>query len=85
MDNIDKLADIVKNSERIVFFGGAGVSTESGIPDFRSVDGLYNQQWNYPQSYLLYGKDRGILPFLQSKNALSHSKAQCCSSQTRST
>jgi NAD-dependent deacetylase len=53
MDNIDKLADIVKNSERIVFFGGAGVSTESGIPDFRSVDGLYNQQWNYPPETIL--------------------------------
>jgi len=47
-ENIQKLSDIVKNSQRIVFFGGAGVSTESGIPDFRSVDGLYSQQWDYP-------------------------------------
>ena len=38
------LQQIVNKSKRIVFFGGAGVSTESGIPDFRSVDGLYNQQ-----------------------------------------
>ena len=53
MDNIEKLADIVKNSQRIVFFGGAGVSTESGIPDFRSVDGLYNQQWSYPPETIL--------------------------------
>ena len=53
MDNIEKLADIVKNSQRIVFFGGAGVSTESGIPDFRSVDGLYNQQWKYPPETIL--------------------------------
>ena len=53
MDNSEKLADIVKNSERIVFFGGAGVSTESGIPDFRSVDGLYNQQWKYPPETIL--------------------------------
>ena len=53
MDNIEKLADIVKNSSNIVFFGGAGVSTESGIPDFRSVDGLYNQQWNYPPETIL--------------------------------
>ncbi|MCR4794131.1 MULTISPECIES: NAD-dependent protein deacylase [Ruminococcus] len=53
MDNIEKLADIVKNSQRIVFFGGAGVSTESGIPDFRSVDGLYNQQWKYPPEIIL--------------------------------
>lgn len=42
------LQQIVNNSKNIVFFGGAGVSTESGIPDFRSVDGLYNQQWKYP-------------------------------------
>ncbi|WP_028517069.1 NAD-dependent protein deacylase [Ruminococcus flavefaciens] len=53
MDNIEKLADIVKNSRNIVFFGGAGVSTESGIPDFRSVDGLYNQQWKYPPETIL--------------------------------
>ncbi|MBR1823277.1 MAG: NAD-dependent protein deacylase [Ruminococcus sp.] len=53
MDNIQQLADIVKKSERIVFFGGAGVSTESGIPDFRSVDGLYNQQWDYPPETIL--------------------------------
>ncbi|SEH47140.1 NAD-dependent deacetylase [Ruminococcus flavefaciens] len=53
MDNIEKLADIVNNSRRIVFFGGAGVSTESGIPDFRSVDGLYNQQWKYPPEIIL--------------------------------
>ena len=53
MDNIEKLADIVKNSQKIVFFGGAGVSTESGIPDFRSVDGLYNQQWSYPPETIL--------------------------------
>ena len=53
MDNIEKLADIVNISRRIVFFGGAGVSTESGIPDFRSVDGLYNQQWKYPPEMIL--------------------------------
>lgn len=52
-ENIQKLSDIVKNSGRIVFFGGAGVSTESGIPDFRSVDGLYSQQWDYPPETIL--------------------------------
>ena len=52
-ENIQKLLDIVKNSQRIVFFGGAGVSTESGIPDFRSVDGLYSQQWDYPPETIL--------------------------------
>ena len=42
-DNIKKLAEFIRESKSIVFFGGAGVSTESGVPDFRSVDGLYNQ------------------------------------------
>ena len=45
---IEKLQELIDSSNRIVFFGGAGVSTESGIPDFRSVDGLYNQQYDYP-------------------------------------
>ena len=48
MDKIEKLKQWISESERIVFFGGAGVSTESGIPDFRSVDGLYNQKFEYP-------------------------------------
>ena len=45
--------NIIKNSDNIVFFGGAGVSTESGIPDFRSVDGLYNQKYDYPPETIL--------------------------------
>ena len=45
---IDKLREVVQKSENIVFFGGAGVSTESGIPDFRSVDGLYSKKYKYP-------------------------------------
>ena len=49
----EKLAKWVSESKRIVFFGGAGVSTESGIPDFRSVDGLYNQQYDYPPETIL--------------------------------
>lgn len=53
MNNIEKFSEIVKKSKKIVFFGGAGVSTESGIPDFRSVDGLYNQQWDYPPETIL--------------------------------
>ena len=44
---------MIENSKRIVFFGGAGVSTESGIPDFRSVDGLYNQKYDYPPEQIL--------------------------------
>lgn len=47
------LQHFVDKSKRIVFFGGAGVSTESGIPDFRSVDGLYNQQWKYPPEQII--------------------------------
>ena len=43
-ENIKKLKEIIDGSDNIVFFGGAGVSTESGVPDFRSVDGLYNQE-----------------------------------------
>ena len=49
----ETLAAWIKESRRIVFFGGAGVSTESGIPDFRSVDGLYNQQYDYPPETIL--------------------------------
>ena len=52
-NNIPKLINYIKNSNRIVFFGGAGVSTESGIPDFRSVDGLYNQQYDYPPETIM--------------------------------
>ena len=48
-----RLKEMVEKSERIVFFGGAGVSTESGIPDFRSTDGLYHQQWKYPPETIL--------------------------------
>lgn len=52
-DKIQKLRQMLSDSEKVVFFGGAGVSTESGIPDFRSVDGLYSQQWKYPPETIL--------------------------------
>ena len=52
-ENIAKLKEWINSSDNIVFFGGAGVSTESGIPDFRSVDGLYNQKWKYPPETIL--------------------------------
>lgn len=52
-DQIRKLKELVDSSDNIVFFGGAGVSTESGIPDFRSVDGLYHQQYRYPPETIL--------------------------------
>lgn len=50
---VEQLEQIIRESDRIVFFGGAGVSTESGIPDFRSVDGLYHQQYDYPPEEIL--------------------------------
>ena len=53
MERIEKLREIINESGNIVFFGGAGVSTESGIPDFRSVDGLYNQKYDYPPETIL--------------------------------
>ena len=53
MDKIETLKRWVAESSRIVFFGGAGVSTESGIPDFRSVDGLYSQKFEYPPETII--------------------------------
>ena len=52
-EQIRRLKELVDGSDNIVFFGGAGVSTESGIPDFRSVDGLYHQQFRYPPETML--------------------------------
>lgn len=53
MDKTEQLKQMIAESRNVVFFGGAGVSTESGIPDFRSVDGLYNQQYDYPPETIL--------------------------------
>lgn len=53
MGQLGQLQEWVRESDNIVFFGGAGVSTESGIPDFRSVDGLYHQQYDYPPETIL--------------------------------
>lgn len=50
---VQALEEIIAKSSSIVFFGGAGVSTESGIPDFRSVDGLYHQKYAYPPETIL--------------------------------
>ena len=52
-EQISRLRKIIEETDNIVFFGGAGVSTESGIPDFRSVDGLYNQTYDYPPETIL--------------------------------
>ena len=63
MSNIEKFLEMVQESDNIVFFGGAGVSTESGIPDFRSVDGLYNQKYDYPPETILEaaGKVKAVI------------------------
>ncbi|MCD8397455.1 MAG: NAD-dependent protein deacylase [Lachnospiraceae bacterium] len=53
MTGIEELQQIIDQTDNIVFFGGAGVSTESGIPDFRSVDGLYHQKYDYPPETIL--------------------------------
>lgn len=53
MGELEQLKEWIAGSDNIVFFGGAGVSTESGIPDFRSVDGLYNQQYQYPPETII--------------------------------
>lgn len=53
MGSLDSFFNMIQKSDNIVFFGGAGVSTESGLPDFRSVDGLYHQQYDYPPEVIL--------------------------------
>ena len=53
MTGIERFAEMVRESDNIVFFGGAGVSTESGIKDFRSVDGLYREKYDYPPEVML--------------------------------
>ncbi len=66
-ERLSRLREYVEKSRALVFFGGAGVSTESGIPDFRSTDGLYHQEWKYPPDFepqlfrAAYGR---VLPFL---------------------
>ncbi len=67
-----RLRQWVNSARRIVFFGGAGVSTESGIPDFRSVDGLYNQRYDYPPETILshhffYSKPVAFFRFYRDK------------------
>lgn len=53
MDKIEKLQQMIDESQNIVFFGGAGVSTESNIPDFRSADGLYHEKYTYPPEQIV--------------------------------
>ena len=58
MNQISKLQQMIDESSRIVFFGGAGVSTESNIPDFRSADGIYHQKYKYSPEQVLQGLDK---------------------------
>ncbi len=79
MDKIEELQRMIDESKRIVFFGGAGVSTESGIPDFRSVDGLYNQKYDYPPetilSHTFYMRKKGeFYKFYREKILLENSE-----------
>ena len=68
------LQEIIDGSDNIVFFGGAGVSTESGIPDFRSVDGLYNQKYDYPpetilsRTFFMSHTEKGVLKAVITQN-----------------
>lgn len=83
---LTKFRDIIEKNDNIVFFGGAGVSTESGIPDFRSVDGLYHQQYDYPPETILshsfyrsqteefYRFYRNKMLFLSAKPNTAHQK-----------
>ena len=75
-EKLKLLQKIYDESSNIVFFGGAGVSTESGIPDFRSIDGLYYQQWKYPPETILSHSffeenAQEFYRFLSQKNDLS--------------
>ena len=76
---MSNLNDYISASNYIVFFGGAGVSTESGIPDFRSIDGLYNQLWQYPPEMILshnFFKNRTADFYKFYKKRLLHLDAQ---------
>lgn len=85
-NTIEQVAKIIKESDNIVFFGGAGLSTESGIPDFRSVDGLYNQQYKYPpetiishsffmqnpEEFYRFYKNKCLQPMLKASPNIAH-------------
>lgn len=85
-ERVDLLEQWIKESDNVVFFGGAGVSTESGIPDFRSVDGLYNQQYDYPPetiiSHSFTGRTRKSFSVLQKQNAVPGCAAECSTQGT---
>lgn len=81
-DEMELLKEWIKTSKNIVFFGGAGVSTESNIPDFRSTDGLYNQEYAYPPETILSHsfykkKPEEFFRFYRNQNAVSKCTAKC--------
>ena len=78
------LQTIINHAHRLVFFGGAGVSTESGIPDFRSQDGLYHQKYD-SQPLVFCPAHRGILSLLSGQDDLPIRKAQRCPQKARRT
>lgn len=89
---VTELQKIIDNHDNIVFFGGAGVSTESGIPDFRSKDGLYNQKYKYPPETILsnmffykrpeeffrFYRDKMICDTATERSAFKACKARAC-------
>ena len=80
---VARLQALIDESSRIVFFGGAGVSTESGIPDFRSVDGLYNMKYDYPPETILshdflYEKPTEFYKFYRDKLICPAAKPNAC-------
>lgn len=82
MDEIERLQAIIDDSKSMVFFGGAGVSTESGIPDFRSADGLYNQQYSYPPEEIIshsffYRDTAEFYRFYRDKMIFKEAKPNC--------
>ena len=83
MSDIEYLKEIIENSDNIVFFGGAGVSTESGIPDFRSTDGLYNQNYAYPPEQMVshsffYGNTKEFYRFYKEKMLFPNAEPNAC-------
>ena len=85
-----QLKDWINESDNIVFFGGAGVSTESGIPDFRSVDGLYNQKYKYPPEQIIshsfyIQNPEEFYRFYKRPYAVSGCKAKCSPQSPRKT
>ena len=75
---IEQFKEAVAQCNSIVFFGGAGVSTESGIPDFRSTDGLYNQKYKYPPETIVSHS----FYMQRTEEFMSSTRTRCCSTGT---